>query len=242
MTKEDRARIARENGAKSRGPVTDEGKAKSSRNAIKDGQHATKLSLFVPPHGAVTCKEDRQAFYQLMDELLAIYQPVNQLAAGIVKEIATARWQVERLNHCLTAHWNLAFVHSAAAPSAVVAELAELELLVNTSKSLYAGDAVAHRLNRQIDQLELRIARLERRLQFVHAHFPTCVEPPQPVANTEEAPQNEPPVFITENTPAVIAAYKQQFPNREIIVLPPDNVAKGIEEEDQIPIAPRKAA
>ena len=57
---------------------------------------------------------------------------------------------------------------------------------------------------------------------------------------TETTTLTEPPIYITENSPEVIKAYKQQFPNREIIVLPPDDVAKGINLEDDMPLAPRR--
>ena len=60
---------------------------------------------------------------------------------------------------------------------------------------------------------------------------------PQP---TETAPLTEPPIYITENSPEVIKAYKLQYPNREIIVLPPDDVAKGFNLEDDMPLAPRR--
>ena len=49
-------------------------------------------------------------------------------------------------------------------------------------------------------------------------------------------------MYITENSPAVIAAYKKLFPNSEIIVHPADDVAKGINLEDDMPLAPRKAS
>ena len=75
LTQEQRAAINRANAQKSTGPKTEEGKAKSSRNAIKTGEHATTLSLFVPPHSACQAHEDRQAFYKLLDAHIAKYGP-----------------------------------------------------------------------------------------------------------------------------------------------------------------------
>ncbi len=45
MTKEERAEISRKNGAKSKGPISEKGKAKSSRNAITHGAYATLITL-----------------------------------------------------------------------------------------------------------------------------------------------------------------------------------------------------
>ena len=239
MSRKDRAKIARENGAKSQGPITEEGKATSSQNANKAEEHAQKIALFLPPHHAVLCNEDRDAYNHLLKELIEIYQPLNQLAVGIVREIATARWQVERLNYCLTSQWNLAVVDSANTPSTVAPELTEIETMARSVHALYTSGAVAHRINRQIDQLELRIARFERRLKFVHANFPTVANQ-TPAA--EETQINEPTVYITENNPGVIKAYKRQFPHSKIVVMPADDVANGIETEDDMPVAPRKAA
>jgi len=239
MSRKERAKIARENGAKSQGPITEEGKAASSQNANKSEEYAQIVSPFLPPHHAVLCNEDRAAYNGLFKQLIDIYQPLNQLAAGIVQEIATARWQVDRLNHCLTFQWNLAIVDSANAPSTVAPELAEIETMARSVQKLYTSGAVAHRINRQIDQLELRIARLERRIKFVHANFPTAaaIQPAE-----TETQINEPAVYITENSAEVIKAYKQQFPHCKIVVMPPDDVAKGIDTEDDMPSAPRKAA
>ena len=252
MSRKDRARIARENGAKSHGPTSDLGKAASSRNAIKSGEHATKLELFVPPHSAVLCNEERQKYARLVEGLLAIYQPVNEAARNIVKGIAVARWEVSRLHACITMHWNLALVDNAQIPTTLAAELLEMHAMVRASTDLYANNGPVRLLNRQIDQLENRIARFERRLKFLHTTFPNAgIAPPQPqpVENTTEAtpvsgeiPKNEPPVYITENSAAVIAHYKKLFPNSEIIVLPADDVAKGINLEDDMPLAPRKAS
>ncbi|MBI2679977.1 MAG: hypothetical protein HYX25_03090, partial [Candidatus Solibacter usitatus] len=156
------------------------------------------------------------------------------------------------LRTCITTHWNLHLVDNAQNPCPVVPELAELYGMIRATAELYGSAGPVRHLNRQIDQLELRIARLERRLKFIHSNFPnqekrTQTELNTIVENTELTPnttteneQNEPPVYITENKPSVIAAYKREFPNRKIIVLSPDDVAKGIDIEDDMPVAPRK--
>ena len=77
MSKEERARIARENGAKSKGPVTSAGKERSARNALKDGERAKKFDCFIPPHEALLCNEDRDQYETLVEDHIAIYKPLN---------------------------------------------------------------------------------------------------------------------------------------------------------------------
>ena len=141
QTPEERARIARENGAKSKGPVTPEGKAASSRNAIKTGEHSTSKSVYTP-HPSVLTNEDRQGFFQLVDELVQIYNPANQLALDIVNEIANARWYIDRLQHCLTLQWQFALVDLAGKPSPVIAEVQEAYNLATAAKVLYSDTHV----------------------------------------------------------------------------------------------------
>jgi len=243
MTTEDRAQIARENGAKSKGPITEEGKAKVSANAVKTGEHIDKLAQFLPPHQAVLCNEDRPQYYQLFKQLIEIYQPVNQLAAAVVRDIAIAQWQIERLHTCVTVQWNLALIDNAAKPSTLAPELCEIQAMGRATETLIGGKGTVSKINREIAQLQRAIASLERRLKFIHSTFPTVAKKQTQQENTQpvEIKQfTEPPIYVTENSPAVIKAYKLQFPNREIIVLPPDDVAKGINLEDDMPLAPRK--
>jgi len=121
--------------------------------------------------------------------------------------------------------------------------------MIRASAQLYGSKGAVRELNRQIDSLELRIARSERRLDLIHRKFANPDQKPQPVEKTDPKPEespknaeNEPPVYVTENTPEVIQAYKTLFPGRKIVILPPDNVAKGIDVDDDLPQAPRKAA
>ena len=94
MTKEQRAKIARENGAKSKGPVTSAGKERSARNALKDGERAEKFACFIPPHEAVLCNEDRDQYESLVEDHIAIYKPLNQAAYAVIGDMAAARWQI----------------------------------------------------------------------------------------------------------------------------------------------------
>ena len=250
ISKEEKQRIARENGAKSKGPVTEAGKRKVSRNALKHGDRADTLSVFLPPHYAVICNEERQDYFDLLDEMIEVFQPKNKFAQALVRDIAVARWQILRIEICITNHWNFTLIEFGHEPRTIAPELAELQVI---DQAAMANQALISRFNRDIDKLHIRIARLERTLRTIHQHYPAAEkmpeqtnpkpapEPVQPVANTEPAP-NAPPIFVTENTPGVIAFYKQMFPGHRIVVLPKDDVAKGIEIDDDMPDIPRKVA
>jgi len=255
MSPEERARIARENGAKSRGPKTEEGKARSSRNAIKDGSRAEKLKHFVPPHEAVVCNEDREAYRDLVDQLVAIYKPYNQVAFQAVGDIAAARWQIDRLNLCITMHWNLALIAAAKKPSPVGLDpdLREIIIRVDASAHLLSGNSMLTKLNREIARLQQVIGCAERRIKFNHAKFSdfaptrkqTQESEPEDVA-TEELSESEPaksdddlpPIFTSEDSPEVIAHYQREFPGRRIVIVAKENVDYG----DTKPRRPRKAA
>ena len=258
MTKEERARIARENGAKSHGPKTDAGKQKSARNALKDGARAEKFAHFVPPHEAVVCNEDRKAYMQSVDELVAIYKPLNQAAYACVGDMAAARWQIRRLSQCITIHWNLALIAAGNKPAGgnLAPELHEIKAIADASAELLSGNSVLTKLNREIARLQIVITRLERRIKFIHTNFPdfapaskqTQENEEDNVANkevneTEPEQNNEelPPIYTSEDTPEVIEAYKREFPGRRIVIVPAEKDNDG-DYGGKIPRRPRRAA
>ena len=242
----EKAKIARENGSKSHGPATEAGKAKSARNGIKTGEFAQKLAAFVPPDSAVLCNEDRQKYFNLYDQLIQIYAPINQESMNLVRQIAIARWQIERLHSAISNVWNFALLRAAGEPTTVVEEMADAEAAARAVESLFSGASPVDRMSRQIDRLEIRIARLRRGIKDIHSNFPNIAKPienkPVPEEKEAETPKSEPTVFVTEHDPEVLAAYRREFPNHKIVLLPADNVAKGIDVEDRLPPAPRKAA
>jgi hypothetical protein len=83
-----RAEASRRNGAKSRGPRTPEGKARSARNALKHGLRAEKY--------VVLPEEDAVEFAALEAALAEELAPRGALQGILVGRIARAAWRLER--------------------------------------------------------------------------------------------------------------------------------------------------
>jgi hypothetical protein len=80
---------ARRNGAKSKGPVTAEGKAKSSKNAMKHGLAADPDMLLATEH------DDN--YDRLLQAYMETYQPANGAEYDLVCQIVTASWKLRRI-------------------------------------------------------------------------------------------------------------------------------------------------
>jgi hypothetical protein len=89
-----KATASRENGKKSTGPVTEEGRAKSSRNA-------TKLGIF--SQARLLEEESAAEFEALLDALILEQDAVGVLEIHYVSEIAKGMWRKWRLARAETA-------------------------------------------------------------------------------------------------------------------------------------------
>jgi hypothetical protein len=88
MSSERRQVASRANGAKSRGPVSDEGKRRSSINATR---HGLLADVTVLPF------EDRRNFEELVNQHVAHFQPANDIEMGFIEEMCNAYWRLRRL-------------------------------------------------------------------------------------------------------------------------------------------------
>jgi hypothetical protein len=88
MRTERQIKASRANGARSRGPVTAEGKYSSSRNAIKHGLLAETIVLKTEP-------SDR--FLEILAELEEELQPETSIEYTLIEKMAAARWRQLRL-------------------------------------------------------------------------------------------------------------------------------------------------
>jgi hypothetical protein len=79
---------SRQNGAKSHGPVTPEGKAQSSKNAVK---HGLTAAVVVLPH------ENKEEFNKLLHSYVHDFRPANQSQQDLVETLAATRWRLNRL-------------------------------------------------------------------------------------------------------------------------------------------------
>ncbi len=83
------ADIARRNGALSKGPITEAGKARSARNATRHGICAGSPAPLDP--------EDAAALAALRAAMLARHQPLDEAEAHWVEELVFVAWRQQRL-------------------------------------------------------------------------------------------------------------------------------------------------
>src|SRR5450755_3742064 len=103
MRSEAQIEASRRNGAQSHGPVTPEGKQRSSQNAVKHGLTARTVVL---------CSENHELFEQLEQDYIDSLQPCTILELHLVQRIAVAEWRIRRAwavetaitDHCLADH------------------------------------------------------------------------------------------------------------------------------------------
>jgi hypothetical protein len=82
------AMAAKSNGAKSNGPITLEGKARSAKNSLKHG--LTGGDVVIPG-------ESQEEFDILHADFVAHYLPSGEMETDLVFEIASSRWRLRRL-------------------------------------------------------------------------------------------------------------------------------------------------
>ena len=82
-----RITASRANGRLSRGPVSAEGRRRSSQNALRHGLLAKCIVLPA---------ENEEAFHRLFQSFLDRFGPVDGFEAGLIEEMAASYWRLRR--------------------------------------------------------------------------------------------------------------------------------------------------
>ena len=112
---------ARANGAKSNGPTTEEGKAKSALNSLRHGLLASFLVLRT---------ESDAKFLAILDGYLDEYHPEGQTENRLVEMIAAAQWLEER---CWTLTTSLLDITMDRMEQEIAAEFREIDNATRTA-------------------------------------------------------------------------------------------------------------
>jgi hypothetical protein len=148
-----RGEQARVNGARSRGPTSEEGKARASRNRLGHGFYAERHP--------VLDGEDAAAFAGLRDGLVAELLPEDTLETALVHRLAATLWKLERAD---AMEAQLARAALATDPDAAPEPAPAGPPLLRDLAAFTALERHQARLGRELD----RLARLlERRRQRV---------------------------------------------------------------------------
>jgi hypothetical protein len=106
-----RSQAARANGAKSRGPATPAGRARSSRNSLRHGLASRAAAL--PPVSVVLPAESAADFQRLLDSYLDEFAPTGPLEVELVETMAAATWRLRRLSDIETTLLGNEIAHAA---------------------------------------------------------------------------------------------------------------------------------
>ena len=90
MPTDKQIQASRKNGAKSNGPVTGEGKAKSANNARRHGLSSNS-------HVVVLSNEDRGLYKEMLQSFYDTFQPANAVEMDLVQQIAASSWRIRRI-------------------------------------------------------------------------------------------------------------------------------------------------
>ena len=148
---------ARRNGAKSRGPVTADGKARSSQNALKHGLHSRVLVL---------TSESEETYAGVRDEYFQHYDPQTRPEIDAVNDIIAARWRLNRILALETAAIDIQMDRMEARVSQ---EFARIDEGVRTVLAVSESDRTLTLLSRQERSLRRTIERATREIERLKA-------------------------------------------------------------------------
>jgi len=205
---------SRTNGARSKGPVTPQGKLNSSRNSIRHGLLAD----------TVVCQgEDAGRFLELVAELVEEHQPNTRTEHLLVETVASATWRRDRIVGLQKVGFNY---ENLTGDENIESPATRVYLAMRSS-----GDCirVTELLMRYETALDRQITRALRRLEQMREKKAECastsVQEPQPIFRELSTPLQESPAAARTRQPSettsITPPAKPSNPMRIVTPKPP---------------------
>jgi hypothetical protein len=157
LTPEQRAAINRANGAKSRGPKTDAGRARCAAAARQASLRRAALSFDC----TLLPSESRDAFNAIAAQELAHWSPASPTELQLVHELIDINWRITRLRYAQNAHLvALIDAQRTAVPNAALS----VALAAQAELDGTLGNGPQPQLDRRIDRLAASRSRIFRDL------------------------------------------------------------------------------
>lgn len=175
-----RAEIARENGRKSKGPVSIAGKYRSSMNAIATGQHVEVHDQDLPAFVTILGVDDRREYVRMFQAHLRKFRPDSEHEHFLVRHLTAELFQFERTSHIETAAMQMEL-------DAVLREYPDLdpeEHLFQSYKRAFSQEKLLRSLERKRKAHLHAYERFLRLLVKARSEFPLL--PPEPVDITAD--------------------------------------------------------
>jgi hypothetical protein len=191
-----KSETARANGAKSRGPTSEEGKEKSSRNAIKHGLTAGNGNILLD------C-EDPGQFDEVLNKLFGIHEPATPAETDLVEEMVACRWRTRRMWTIETGLLNAEILNQQSKtdnPDPKIHLTMAFRSLTDDSRSLALANRYEARLQRLYDRAYKTLSELQ---QIRKSQEP--ITPPHTIhikwVNPNEEPDPDPSVTSSGQHP-----------------------------------------
>ena len=208
MTSDLKSATSRANGAKSHGPITPEGKEKSSRNSLVHG--------FTSKNTMVLECENKDEFQEMLGYYADTYRPGSPVEEDLVHEMVACRWRMERLRMIETALLDSEMDRDP--PEAEATDDPGYQMafafrrLVDGSRAISLASRYESRLHRIHERSHHTLRELQqtRKEQVTQPASPAPVQPEPPPPATvvdDQESRNEP----TSPTPANVTKDRQRL-------------------------------
>ncbi|MEZ5404506.1 MAG: hypothetical protein R2729_32810 [Bryobacteraceae bacterium] len=144
-----------------RGPITPEGKARSSSNSIRHGLTAKTVVLST---------ENEAAFLELLENTIASLQPAGEVESNLVEEIAICEWKLRRGRAIENSLIDLELVDNVPNIQQKYERIGNSERTTLAEQSLHTKGSSLANIERYMDRIARQRGRALIRLQDLREH------------------------------------------------------------------------